>query len=69
MILKTSAPAMTPIQMLLFVVSHQSPQMMNTTHLVTSAWIVMALVMTKGIAMLMAMISNHVIRIDYLSYV
>lgn len=71
MILKTSVPAMTPmtlIQMLLFVVSHQLPQMMNTTRLVTAAWIVMALVMMKRTAMLMVMISNHVVRTGYLSY-
>ena len=74
MILKTSAPAMsltTLIQMLPSIVSHQSPQMMNTTRLVTVAWIVMTLVMTKKTAMLMVMtaeVSNHVVRIGYLSY-
>jgi len=74
MTLKTSAAAMslmTLIQMLPSIVSHQSPQIMNTTHPVTVAWILMTLVMTKKTAMFMVMTaeaSNHVVRIGYLSY-
>ena len=73
MTLKTLAPAMsltTLIQIFPSLVSHQSPQMMNTTHLVTVARRVMGLVMMKRTAILTVMtaeVSNHVVKIAHLS--